>query len=533
MDKIKRFLPHLLAVIIFVTTSFIYFSPTIDGTKVLVQNDIVQYQKKNKEVKDYREATGKEALWTSRVFSGMPTFLMGITYPNNYMIKVDALLKLGMPHPTKFLFLSFVCYYFMLIVFGFDIWISVLGALMFGFGSYFFTILEAGHNTKALAIAYMAPVVAGFHLVMKKKYLIGGAIMVFAMALELKANHFQITYYLILLIGLWLVIDAVYSFIKKDYTKPVIAAGLLLLSVALGVGTNATKIWSTYDYAKHSIRGGESELQKKAEETKSGGLDFDYATRWSYGMAETFTLLIPNFYGGASRQELTTKSITYERMVDKGVPKGQAKSFIKSVPLYWGPQPFTSGPVYFGALACFLFVVGMFLFKKESPFYIWVVTAMVLSIMLSWGRHMEWFYDIFFTYFPFFNKFRVPSMILVVTQFVVVLMAITTLKRFISGDNKEELTNALSSVSASPVPKAESDDDATKAVVDAAYVGGPVVVGSEGEESHPVRKTEKTVTRSTMNAMKCLFPFMIYSDNCNPFNAGKGNAVHFTNQRDP
>ncbi len=432
--------PHIIALLIFVVIACVYFIPVLQGKK-LPQHDIIQGQGMVKEVKDHREATGEEALWTNSMFGGMPAYHISMKTEGNLIQDFNKLISLGLPHPVRLLFLSLVGFYLLLIVMKANPWLSIVGAIAFAFCSYFFIILWAGHNTKAHSMCYMAPIVAGFYLLMNRKYLGGGILLALSLALNISANHIQITYYIALISGLYVLIETVLQIRQQDWGHLVKVAGVAVVAILLAVGSNATRLWTTYEYAKETIRGGKSELTVKKAET-DGGLDKEYAYRWSYGKAESFTLLIPDFYGGASQGELTTKSEYYKTLTKKGVPAGQARRYIEQVPLYWGEQPSTSGPVYIGAIVCFLFVFAAMLIR--GPIMWWLVSATIVSLLLAWGKHFDLVIDLFFDYFPLFNKFRAPSMMLVITQFCAVLFAFLGLKElFNPNQTKESLMKAL------------------------------------------------------------------------------------------
>lgn len=429
----KSVLPHLGALVLFVVLSFLYLSPLLEGKKVY-QSDLIQFKGMNKSVSDYREKTGEEALWADNMFSGMPAYQISTHYPGNLIKQVDRVLRLYLPRPADYLFLLMAGFYFLGIVLGLRWWEALLGAFAMAFSSYSVVIIEAGHTSKVHAMAYMAPVLASIILAYRGKVLLGAALTAFFLSLQISANHLQITYYLLIII----LIMTVAKFIQaaKAGTLPDFIKTSLLLVVAafIGIGPNVGSLWTTQEYGKYTMRG-PSELKAHAE---SDGLDKEYALRWSYGQSETFTLLIPNFYGGASEGSLSENSEAYQSLIEHNVPKKQAKELISSLPLYWGDQPFTSGPVYVGALICFLFVLGLLLVRSEDKW--WLLVAVFVSFILAWGRHIPRVTDIIFDYLPLYNKFRAVSMTLVIAQVAMPFLALLALKNFFSGDiNKEEL----------------------------------------------------------------------------------------------
>ncbi|MEI7500631.1 MAG: YfhO family protein [Bacteroidota bacterium] len=427
MKKIdfKKLLPYMAAVVIFLVVTLIYFSPLLDGKKIL-QSDIVNFKGASKEIVDFRTKTGQEPLWTNSMFGGMPAYQISAKYTSNLIGYIDKALSLGLPHPANLVFLYFLGFFILLLAMGVDPWLSIAGATAFAFSSYFFIIIEAGHNSKAHAIAYMAPVIAGMILTMKRKYILGGIITALFLSLEVKANHPQITYYLAMiaiLLGLFQLINAIRFKEIKPYFK---AVGVLVIALIFAVLTNITSLWATWEYGKYTIRG-KSELTSE-KENRTSGLDRDYATQWSYGIGETMTLLIPDFYGGSSSVKISENSKIVEAMKTNGVPDETIRQFTSQpLPfLYWGAQPFTSGPVYVGAIIMFLFVLGLIIVK--GPVKWWLLAATILSILLSWGHNFMWLTDLFLNWLPGYNKFRAVSMILVIAEFAIPLLGILAMQ---------------------------------------------------------------------------------------------------------
>jgi hypothetical protein len=428
MEKLKKLSPHLIVLLLFVGISFAYFSPLLEGKK-LEMHDIKVYKAASKEVVDFREATGDEALWTNSMFSGMPAYQISTRSNGNLVQYIAKALSLGIPRPASLLFLYLLGFYILLLSLKVDYRLSVVGAIAFAFSSYFFIIIQAGHMTKAHAIAYVPMVVAAVLYTYRGKMLLGGVLTALAVALEIYANHLQITYYL----ALMLLIIGFVQFFKDlkannlvDFAK---RTGILLIAALLASGTAFTNLAITMEYGEDSTRG-KSELTTNLD-NKTTGLDKDYATDWSYGVAETFTLLIPNFHGGASQGVLTTDSETYKAI--KRAPN--AKQLIKQLPLYWGDQPFVSGPTYAGAIIVFLFVLGLFFVKSEMR--TWLVMATIMSIILAWGKNFMGLTELFLDYFPGYNKFRAVSMILVIAEFTIPLLGFVALNKFLSSDKLE------------------------------------------------------------------------------------------------
>jgi hypothetical protein len=415
----KALLPYIAGILIFLGITFFYFNPLFQG-KQLKQGDIIHHKGMSKEIADFRKAhDGEEPLWTNSMFGGMPAYQISVYYGSNLMQYIDHyIFRLSLPRPADYFFLYMVGFFILLLVLGVDPWLSVVGAIAFGFSSYFIIILEAGHNSKAHAIGYMAPVLAFVIYTFKtKKYLLGGALFTFFMSLELYANHPQITYYLGMIILIYGIAEFISAIKEKQIPHFFKTIAVLFVGLILALSTNIGSYWTTLEYSKQTIRG-KSELSFD-HKIKSAGLDRDYATQWSYGKDETATLLIPNANGGAS---VAIGNYAKDKLsiVDNNLRKNVA-----SFSSYFGSQPFTSGPVYVGAIVMFLFILGLFILKGRLR---WILlTATILSILLSWGHNLMWFTDLFFDYFPGYNKFRTVSMILVITQLTTALLAFLTL----------------------------------------------------------------------------------------------------------
>ena len=425
MDKkiLNGILTHAIIAVILIVISYLYAYPILEG-KVIQQHDKTTFLGTSKEIRDYRDKTGEEALWTNSIFGGMPSYLISTSYKANLIKKVNDFLQVG-KRPASQIFLILLGGYLALIMFGVNPWLSLIGAIAIGFTSYNFIIISAGHNSKVFAIAYMAPTIASIYYTLKKKMLVGGALTALVLGLMINAGHFQVAYYTFLTVLILGIVEMIYSFKTKDtsFIKRIV---VLIIAVFLALGSNFSSLWTTYEYGKYSTRG-KSELTHDAD-NKTSGLDKDYAMDWSYGIGETFTLLIPNFKGGASVGSVGENSNTYE-FFKKAQGERYASQVINQLPLYWGTQPGTSGPVYFGAIIIFLFVLGIFLLDKRLKW--WLITATLIAIVLSWGHNFRFFSEIFLDYFPGYNKFRVVSMTLVIAQITVPLMAILVLKKII------------------------------------------------------------------------------------------------------
>ena len=420
-NKFKSYLPHLIAVLIFTVVSFAYFYPVLEG-KVLKANDSTVSRISSKEIQDFRVKNGREPLWTNSMFSGMPSYLISTVYPGNLMKPVDTFLRTyGMP--VSVLFLSMLGFYILLLVFGVTPWLAITGALAYGLSSFFFQILGAGHNTQAIALAYMAPMIGGIYYAYRYNAIKGALFTAFILTLEIQANHPQITYYAMLCLLVFGIVEFIYSVKNKTIPKFLKTSGLLIIPFVIAIGINFASLYSIYEYGKYSIRG-KSDLTVN-NVSNSSGLDKDYITYWSYGVGETFNMLIPNFKGGSSkpfdRDSETVKVLTQNKM----------QSAVDQVQKYWGTQPGTEGPHYIGAIVIFLFVLGLIIIKGPEKW--WLLSATILSIMLAWGKNFMPFSNLFIDYFPGYNKFRAVTMTLVIAEFCIPLLGILALRDIFNG----------------------------------------------------------------------------------------------------
>lgn len=436
MEKInfKKFVPYLGAILAFVIISLIYFSPAIEGKK-LKQGDIDRYKGMSKEIVDFRQMTGEQTLWTNNMFSGMPAYFVSVAFEGNLIRKVTKLLQLGLPHPANQVFLYFLGFFILLLVMKLNPWTAAIGALAFAFSSYFFIIIEAGHNTKAGAISFMAPVLAGIILTYRGKYLVGALLTAFFLALEISSNHFQITYYLLIIVIVYAIYELAETIRKKTWKHFLKASAFLIVAALIAAGTHATSLLISADHTQYTTRG-KSELTFD-KENQTSGLDRDYITQWSYGITETMTLLVPDFMGGASYGELGENSNMYELLLNYRIPRNDARQIVQQLPLYWGDQMFTSGPVYAGAIIVFLFFLGLFVVKGKLKW--WLLTITILAIMLSWGKNMMWFTDLFLDYLPGYNKFRAVSMTLVIAELAIPLLGFIALSKLFKKERDDAL----------------------------------------------------------------------------------------------
>ena len=422
---LKAFLIHFFALVLFVIAALAYFSPVLQG-KVIEQSDIVQYTGMAKEQNDFRRLKGEEPYWTNSAFGGMPTYQLGANYPHNYVKELDRLIRF-LPRPADYLFLYFLGFYILLCCLKVDFRLAALGALAFGFSTYLIIILGVGHNAKAHAIGYLPMLLGGIILVFRKKYLWGFVLSAIAMALEVGANHYQMTYYfmlLVLILGVAYLVDAIR---KKKLKHFFTSVGILLAAVILGIAANATGLMATKEYADWSTRG-KSEITINPDgspKENTGGLDKEYITQWSYGITESLNLFVPRLFGGGSQEELGEDSKTFSYVIGKEIPRSTALEYFGTLPLYWGDQPGTSGPAYIGAIVFFLFLMGLILVKGRAKW--WLLGGTVMSLMLSWGKNFSLLTDFMIDYFPLYDKFRAVSSIQVILELCAPILAILAL----------------------------------------------------------------------------------------------------------
>lgn len=441
MKNIKAFYPHLLVVVGFILVSLFYFYPVLKGEKIF-QSDIVQYTGMAKEQIDFRKETGEEPYWTNSAFGGMPTYQLGAKYPNDVIGMLDDALRF-LPRPADYLFLYFLGFYVLLMVLKVDPLKAFFGALAFGLSTYLIIILGVGHNAKAHAIAYMPMVVAGVLLVFQRKYITGGLLTMVAAALEINANHFQMTYYLLLLLAIIGVYYVVIAIKNKEFKELGKVIGVFVIAGILAIGANATNLMATSEYAKFSTRSN-SELTFNPDgspKTDSNAMSYEYITEYSYGIAESLNLIAPGLFGGSNNENLGIESETYQNFVAQGYPADQVQGFVEHAPAYWGAQPIVAAPAYIGVVVFFLFVMAFFVEKRNIK-YLFLAGA-VLSLLLSWGKNFSALTDFFINYVPLYDKFRAVSSIQVILELCVPALAILGLYQFFKQEDEKAKWNAL------------------------------------------------------------------------------------------
>lgn len=423
---------HLAIIGIFIALCFVYFSPALQG-KALYQSDVLMAQGMQKEIMDFKAKDGKGPLWTNSMFGGMPAFQIWVQYPNNVTTYVISFFKTVFPNPIDTVLLYLLGAYLLFCVLRINPWLAAAGAIAFAFSSYNFQIIDAGHSNKAMAIAFFPPILAGIILTFRRQYILGAVLTALFLAIEIRTNHIQMTYYLFIALLIYVGIE-LYHAIKSKSSKDFIKSFVYLAAASvLAIAVNAGMLWTTYEYSTETIRGKSNLTTDKSE--PNNGLDKEYAYQWSQGVGESLTFLVPNAYGGGSGPNLDEKSEVAKALAAKGIPAEQllpAMQQLGQVGLstYWGDKQFTSGPWYFGAIICFLFILGLFIVKNRIKW--WILSASILCLLLSFGRHLPFLSDLFFNYFPLYNKFRAVESILVIAGFLIPVLAILAVKEIAS-----------------------------------------------------------------------------------------------------
>ncbi len=440
----KKILPHIIAVVVFLIVAVIFCKPALEG-KVVFQHDLQGWRGMVQQSVEFREKFGHYPLWTNSLFSGMPAFQIAMegTYKLS-MVYLEQVINLGLPQPINFFFVACICFYFLCIVLRINPWISILAALAYAYSTYDPVIIMVGHVTKMAAMGYAPAVLGSFLMILQKKYWTGMALLILFSFFMISQNHVQIVYYTLLIALAIAITYAVRAFKEKQTLHLFVSGALAIFAGVVGLGASAITLVPTAEFAKETMRGGRSELTDttNAGNKTKGGLDKDYAFNWSYGIDETLTLLVPGSFGGSSGGELTEKSAVAQTLLEQGVPEENAVQIARQLPTYWGTQPNTSGPVYLGAIICFLFILGLVYLDSWHKW--WITAITVFAILLAWGGNLKGFNYLLFDYMPFYNKFRAPTMALVIPQLTACLMAGLVLQKFIyGGDAKEWLFKKL------------------------------------------------------------------------------------------
>ena len=423
MNTLRKCLPDLLAVILFAVLAFAYFFPADTEGRILYRHDSAAGKGAGQEMSEYRQRTGETTRWTNSLFSGMPTYQMAPAYGSGKVLDhVANAYHLWLPDYVWYLFAYLLGFYILLRAFDFRQMLAALGSIVWAFSTYFLIIIAAGHYWKVMALAYLPPMIAGIVLAYRGKYLWGFVVTAIFAALEVKANHVQMTYYYLFIILAMIVAYLVDAIRKKQMAHFAKATAVCAAAAVIGICINLSNLYHTWEYSKESMRGKSELVKKNSANQTSSGLDRDYITQWSYGVDETWTLLVPNAKGGAS-VPMVMNETAMEHADNNYLP------IYQQIGQYWGEQPGTSGPVYVGAFVLFLFVLGLFIVK--GPMKWALLAATILSILLSWGRNFMPFTDFFLDYVPMYAKFRTVASILVIAEFTIPLLAMLALKRIV------------------------------------------------------------------------------------------------------
>lgn len=430
MEYIKKVWPYIVAFVIFAAVACLYMSPVLDGM-IIATSDGVQGRGAVHECAEFHEQTGEYSWWNGSMFSGMPNYQIGGSRyeATTWLAPFKSVLLWGHSNVIAIVLIYCLGFFILLRSMKIDKWLCIVGALAIAFSSYFFIIIGANHHSKTSTLALMSIALAGFYLIYNGHRRTGVCLTMIGTMAGFYP-HPQMSYYLCWVIAAFGVAELYYAFVRKTWKDFAINSVLALMAFGIGFGTGTANTYSTLEYAEETMRGGHSDLVKESDATnKTKGLDLDYATAWSYGVDETWTLLVPDYMGGSSNYNVGKDSELCKEMVKKGVPRKSAEQFCESVPTYWGTQPFTSGPVYLGALVCLLFVLGLMIVKGAYKWALLVVT--LLSIDLSWGHNWMWFTKLFFDYVPMYNKFRAVSSILVIAEITMPLLGFLAVQRIV------------------------------------------------------------------------------------------------------
>jgi len=422
MDVVKKYVAPAVAVVLFILITAVFFKPLVFDGKHIRQGDIEHHEGMSKEITDFRTKYGREPLWTNSMFGGMPAYQISVLYPSNFMNPLQRAISTvtRIPFPVTAILMCMIGFYFLMITMKVDPWVSIAGAIAFGLTSYMITLVPAGHNSKMYAISYMAPVVMGVLLTYRGRIWLGASLTVLALSLEISSNHLQITYYLLILLVFIGLGENIRLALEKKWKELGVRNALLAVAVVLAILPNISNLLLTNEYGKYTTRGRSELTIDDTEHNKTDGLSIDYATQWCYTKGETMTLMIPDFMGGASQP-----IGTYDKNALKKVDKEYQES-IGNQSAYFGDVIFTSGPYYVGAIICFLFVLAMFIVKDKLKW--WLFGATVLAIMLSWGHNFMPLTELFFNFVPGYNKFRAVSMILVICNLTLPILAMLAIK---------------------------------------------------------------------------------------------------------
>ena len=424
----KSLLPHAIAVGIFLIVAIIYCKPALEG-KVLAQTDVIHWKGMVQDMNNYKETHGHYPLWNNNLFSGMPGYQVALeSYSPIPLIFMHNVFMLFLPKPIGYFFLLCIAFYFLTQVVGAKPWLGILGGIAYAYASYGPIIVAVGHDTKMQAMGYLPALLAALWLIYQRKYLWGAALTALFSGLLIGMNHLQVTYYFLIVAAFMTAGFAIQWIKEKQYKHLAISLGIAVAAGGIGVCYNMVTLATTNDYAKATMRGGQLTIDSTGKSSKTSGLSIDYAfTYGSYGKAESFTYLIPGIYGGPV--QLDANSHFVKLATEKGIPEDQALQVAANMPTYWGDQPANAGPVYLGAIICFLFLFGIVYLRTRHKW--WILAVCILAILMSWGKNFESFNTFLFHYLPLYNKFRAPSIILVIPQLLFPLVGVMALQQFL------------------------------------------------------------------------------------------------------
>ena len=432
----KKYGAYLVAAVLFVGAAVIYCFPVTQG-KVINAGDNLTARAAVQESVEYTQQTGRHSWWNGAMFSGMPNYQIGGGQykSSKWLAPLNKVLHRGHWRTIWVFIIYFFCFFILLRSFDIDKWLAIVGAFAISLSSYFIVIIAAGHNSKTSTIALMSVVMAGFYLIYRKKYGLGVILAMVFTACGFSA-HPQMSYYMFMMIGLLWLAELWLHIREKRIKDFLIATVLFFAAVGIGIGTNSSNVFANAEYAAETMRGGHSDLVKEADDAPEKGLDIEYATQWSYGADESFSFLIPGFMGGSSAYPLGTDSHFYKALKSRGVDARTTRAITEAAPMYWGEQPFTSGNVYMGAIVCFLFLLGLLI--VEGPYKWALLAATLFSAALALGHNCMWLTELFFKYFPLYNKFRAVSSILIVAEIAMPLLGFLAIKALMDGSVPEK-----------------------------------------------------------------------------------------------
>lgn len=435
-----------IALAIFLFVSIVFFMPVFQG-KILIQGDMLNFKAMSKETLDYNDTHDDTALWTNNMFGGMPTALIALVDYGNIFFYLNKAIGLYLPRPANYIFMASLCFFVLLRSFRIRNWLAIFGALTFAIGTYMVSFIEAGHNTKVHALAVMPLVLAGVRYSFSGRLLLGLSLTLLGMCMEIDANHVQITYYMFFILGCWFVAELVYAWQDKQLAGYFKKIGMLVAITLLALVANTSRLYTTYIYGQESIRSGSELTADLNKEFSEEGLSSDYVFAWSYGLSESFTIMLPNFAGQASGKSFledpSSNSMAYLQQLNARSPQ-KAQQLQQFTSKYWGALPFTEGPVYIGAVVVFLFLLGAFIAKDRLKW--WMIAATILGLVLGWGKNFAFFNDLMYNYFPLYDKFRTVMMALVILCITMPLLGFLVLDRILFSDEysaKEKRTGLI------------------------------------------------------------------------------------------